>query len=513
MEVEPEREKGQDQNESFIPQTSTRGGERLNNDKDVADEMDDKIIDDNEENKKDEIDAKRLDELVRKACNIDLSFTQETILKYPEFFDDGEKLRMQINQLSHNVMEAEKPEKFREFFDGGEASNAGFNTNDSENPASYVVKDVTDGEKPTECVSDVVTDATSLRSVMPDEIINLDNVQTVTAKKRKKHNMLYSDSTYPERRRAVKKSKYLDSPYDDAVHESTATQLQKNLSTYAWSSELDQDELLYYSDNRAHDYSVERIDLWSLQQDEWVSCFVINVWVNCLNWNQQRDKMTRLITPMINYVDLERHGAFDKNNPTAFTRFIERLSKFKYLDWKAINPNSLEYIMTPTLIGDPGSHYVCFVVNLKSQKFEFLNSLTGDKLHTKNGAPTVYKDMFDVWLNEVEVFVEEMYKTRKILMSFKFSTFKWDTPRMPNQVDKDSCGVFCMKFLDEWGGDNTQLDSFKGWSKMKKIEKAAKIMDLRIGICSTIISNTSNCRRNLVENKAKTYYEKKLQKH
>jgi hypothetical protein len=75
---------------------------------------------------------------------------------------------------------------------------------------------------------------------MPDEIIDLDNVQTVTTKKRKKHNMLYSDSTYLERRRAVKKSKYLESPYDDAVHESTATELQKNLSTYAWSPKLDE---------------------------------------------------------------------------------------------------------------------------------------------------------------------------------------------------------------------------------------------------------------------------------
>jgi hypothetical protein len=52
--------------------------------------------------------------------------------------------------------------------------------------------------------------------------------------------MLYSDSTYPERRRAVKKSKYLASPYDDDVHESTASELQKNLSTYAWSPELDE---------------------------------------------------------------------------------------------------------------------------------------------------------------------------------------------------------------------------------------------------------------------------------
>jgi hypothetical protein len=73
--------------------------------------------------------------------------------------------------------------------------------------------------------------------VLPDEIINLDDV---TTKKRKKHNMLYSDSTYPERRRAVKKSKYLASPYDDAVHESSTTELQKILSTYAWSPDLDE---------------------------------------------------------------------------------------------------------------------------------------------------------------------------------------------------------------------------------------------------------------------------------
>ncbi|KAK2380671.1 hypothetical protein QL285_068346 [Trifolium repens] len=52
--------------------------------------------------------------------------------------------------------------------------------------------------------------------------------------------------------------------------------------------------------------------------------------------------MKRLVTPMINYVDLERPGAFDKNNPAAFVRFIDRLSKFKYINWKDMDPNSLE---------------------------------------------------------------------------------------------------------------------------------------------------------------------------
>jgi DTW domain-containing protein YfiP len=71
----------------------------------------------------------------------------------------------------------------------------------------------------------------------PDEIIDLDSV---TPKKRKRHNMLYFDSTFPERRRMVKKSKYLESPYDDAVHESSTTELQKNLATYAGSPDLDE---------------------------------------------------------------------------------------------------------------------------------------------------------------------------------------------------------------------------------------------------------------------------------
>jgi len=63
--------------------------------------------------------------------------------------------------------------------------------------------------------------------------------------------------------------------------------------------------------------------------------------------------------------------------------------------------------MTPALIGNPGCHYVCFVVNLKSQEFQFLNSLKGEgeTLHMKNGEATVYKKMFDVWLKEVEAFV------------------------------------------------------------------------------------------------------------
>jgi hypothetical protein len=174
----------------------------------------------------------------------------------------------------------------------------------------------------------------------------------------------------------------------------------------------------------------------------------------------------------------------------------------------------MKQVMTPAIIGNPGSHYVCFVVNLKSQRFELLNSLVGpgEKLHHKNGEPTIYKNMFDVWLYEVEAFLTEIYKQKKIKMPFQFATFEWDTPKVPNQVDADNCGVFCMKFLAEWGG---QMESFKGWSKMKKhgpSGKQATIMDLRMEICSEILSNSSNSKKDEVEKEATSYYEEMFQK-
>jgi hypothetical protein len=171
--------------------------------------------------------------------------------------------------------------------------------------------------------------------------------------------------------------------------------------------------------------------------------------------------------------------------------------------------------MTPAIIGNPGSHYVSFVVNLKSQKLQFLNSLAGDPLHMKNGDPTVYKRMFDVWLKEVEAFVKELYKKSNITMPFQFSKFTWETPKVPIQTDKDSCGVFCMKFLAEWEDGNPQMESFKGWTKLKKRGengKVARIMDMRIEICSTILTDSSNSKRQHVEKAATSNYKEVLEK-
>ena len=41
---------------------------------------------------------------------------------------------------------------------------------------------------------------------------------------------------------------------------------------------------------------------------------------------------------------MERPDAIDITKPVACKRFIERLKNFKYMDWKAIDPISLEYV-------------------------------------------------------------------------------------------------------------------------------------------------------------------------
>lgn len=80
-----------------------------------------------------------------------------------------------------------------------------------------------------------------MRSALPDEVIDLFDEEVETGKTRKrKPDVLYTGSISPQRRRLVRKSKYLTSPYDVAVFESKTSELQKKVSTYAWSIELEE---------------------------------------------------------------------------------------------------------------------------------------------------------------------------------------------------------------------------------------------------------------------------------
>jgi N6-adenosine-specific RNA methylase IME4 len=97
-------------------------------------------------------------------------------------------------------------------------------------------------------------------------------------------------------------------------------------------------------------------------------------------------------------------------------------------------------------------------------------------------------------------------------MPFEFDKFSYESPKVPTQMDSDNCGVFCMKFLAEWG---TEVQSFKGWTKLKKIgdnSKVGRITDLRIEICSAILSHPSNSIRYEVQMEATTFIEENCQK-
>ncbi|CAJ2672288.1 unnamed protein product [Trifolium pratense] len=497
-----------------------------------------------------------------------LSGTQETILQYPQYFDAGMEKKGEKNDEKNNEKDDKKDEKTdekkhekkvekndekkdgkddkkdektdekkhekKDVGCGADEGNVGkkslrykASVKKRNNTADDEEADDGQGPQPplsvtqetilhypqyfdpsSEYCENVVVEATPLRTVLVDEIIDLSQADTVKpTRMKRKHEK--EDRTYPERRRAVKKSKYLTSPYDTAVYESTATKLQKDICTYAWSSSIDEEEILYCS--KSHDFTLQRKELWTLNKDEWISCFVVNSWVNYLNWRQRKGQMTRLVTQYINYQYMERPDALEMEQPAAFNNFIARLKWFKYMDWKKIDPTSLEYIMTPVLIGNPGSHYVCFVVNLKSHRFQFLNSMYGDKLDLD--PPNIYKKMFDVWLKEVNAFLIGLYTHKKMPLPFHFSKFSWESPRMPTQIDKDNCGVFCMKFLEEWQGDHyTQMESFKNWSQLGKRDKIARVMDLRIGILSTILTDSSNSIRHKVEKNATSYCEELTQK-
>ncbi|GAA0143685.1 hypothetical protein LIER_04307 [Lithospermum erythrorhizon] len=78
---------------------------------------------------------------------------------------------------------------------------------------------------------------------------------------------------------------------------------------------------------------------------------------------------------------------------------------------------------------------------------------------------------------------------------------------MSNQPDKNSCGIFCMKFLAEWEGLNTKMQSFKKWKNLRKNVKMAKTIDFRIELCAEIIKDFNNSKRRDVEEKATKHCE------
>ncbi|WJX23809.1 hypothetical protein P8452_12996 [Trifolium repens] len=122
-------------------------------------------------NDQNEINAELLDESVKAACNVGLTLTQETIIKFPQFFDGGEAKDADLNKTESvsqgsDSVTAETILKYPEFFDAGEASTK---KECSQSLALVLYEAPPTVKHEDKSDSDVCIDATPLRSVLPDE--------------------------------------------------------------------------------------------------------------------------------------------------------------------------------------------------------------------------------------------------------------------------------------------------------------------------------------------------------
>ncbi|GAA0161825.1 hypothetical protein LIER_43580 [Lithospermum erythrorhizon] len=103
-------------------------------------------------------------------------------------------------------------------------------------------------------------------------------------------------------------------------------------------------------------------------------------------------------------------------------------------------------------------HFLVFVVNLKEEKCEYLNSL-----------------------EEVQLVkpVEEAanYVARSLLGFLKCRGGKinkladwnniWEIPPVPQQPNRtNSCGWFVMKYIEKWDGQGKEMMTFKSWNNL-----------------------------------------------
>ncbi|RHN51509.1 hypothetical protein MtrunA17_Chr6g0469391 [Medicago truncatula] len=98
-----------------------------------------------------------------------ISFTQETILKWPEFFDGREASNAGLNNNDYVRTESVKKKCNSESVKT-QCNVKQANVMDEENPEE---------QKLLESDTDFALEAIPLRSVLPDEIIDLDIVETV----------------------------------------------------------------------------------------------------------------------------------------------------------------------------------------------------------------------------------------------------------------------------------------------------------------------------------------------
>ena len=133
-----------------------------------------------------------------------------------------------------------------------------------------------------------------------------------------------------------------------------------------------------------------------------------------------------------------------------------------------------------------GGHYVTYVLNLKDKRFEYLNSL-------QNKYPRIgeYERLGNVLMEEAKSYVDSCYaKAGKQTQSW--DEWRWVEPHVPQQPDKTSCGVFTMKYMDEWDGLEDGMFSFSLWDRFSTYLKRKEVRQLRMDLCTEILNHKSN---------------------
>ena len=154
----------------------------------------------------------------------------------------------------------------------------------------------------------------------------------------------------------------------------------------------------------------------------------------------------------------------------------------------------------PALVG---GHFIIYVVNLKKMRFEYL---------TRKGAytRTVIFEVLGNWqTKEARAGIDKMYQVAGLKSPYKWNEWQWNNPKLPEQPDSTSCGVFVMKLLEQWE-DDKEMVSFQTWKQDNKQKRIKLVRQMRMDLCVAILTSATNGLAQQMQEEADAYYRRKL---
>ncbi|GAA0183733.1 hypothetical protein LIER_42454 [Lithospermum erythrorhizon] len=148
-------------------------------------------------------------------------------------------------------------------------------------------------------------------------------------------------------------------------------------------------------------------------------------------------------------------------------------------------------------------HFVLYVMNLKKGRYEYLSS---KKMYPLEG---IIRELGDRLMNEARSYVDYMYHKLSDECPYNWEEWDWYVAEVFYQSDSNSCGVFVIKFLEEWDEDEESMPSFKDWSTKTKFLIGKGINQYRMEMCLRILKLFTNTIRVDVQKKANDFLRKR----